>query len=64
MLREKIILSKKRGEIMPLDGTHEVKSCSPCNFRGIAYFYDFFGRCTVELYAKNFAQANKPYAVG
>ena len=26
-----------------VDG-HEVKKCSPYNFRGIAYFYDFFQR--------------------
>ncbi len=25
------------------------KSCSPGNFRGIAYFYDFFLRFTVKL---------------
>ena len=28
---------------------HEVKNFSPCNFRGIAYFFDFLQRFTVKL---------------
>ena len=45
-------------------GTYEVKNCSPCNFRGIAYFTNFFDVLLLSYKLSNFAQAILPYAVG
>ena len=39
-------------------------NCSPCNFRGIAYFYEFFYVSQLSYKPSKFARANKPYATG